>query len=159
MRQSLSSTVQISASQRNPIDPNGPSAKVLWAVTPDGGFAFFTSAEELTDDANTGPADNGNDLYRYDIETGTLVDLTVDNVDANGAQVLGVLGASDDGNRVYFTARGVLAAGAVAGDTTSTCATATPRRSSRNSPRGKLMTATGTWITPPRTPSMPSPRR
>ncbi len=117
MRQSLSSTVQVSASQRAPIDPNGPSAKVLWAATPDGRFAFFTSAEELTDDANTGPADNGNDLYRYDIETGTLVDLTVDNVDANGAQVLGVLGASDDGNRVYFAARGVLAAGAVAGDT------------------------------------------
>jgi hypothetical protein len=50
----------------------------------------------------------GNDLYRYEAETGTLEDITADTGDANGAEVQGVLGASEDGSVVYFAANGDL---------------------------------------------------
>jgi hypothetical protein len=51
---------------------------------------------------------NGNDLYRYDVGTGELTDLVVDNADVDGADVQGVLGASQDGSHVYFAANGDL---------------------------------------------------
>jgi len=119
-------TTWISASQRSTPDPNGAKPKTLWAVTPDGSKAFFTSCEKLTDDStavSTGASDcetphenpsQGSDLYSYDTESGQLTDLTVDtNVsDAKGANVGGVLGASADGAYVYFAAGGVLDAGA-----------------------------------------------
>lgn len=52
----------------------------------------------------------GNDLYRYEVEDGTLTDLTVDTNDPDGAEVQGVLGTSENGRRAYFVANGVLAA-------------------------------------------------
>jgi hypothetical protein len=104
----LACTVHVSASQRAAPDPNGPLPAQFMAATPDGSSVFFTSHEELTDDANTGPAAEGKDLYRYDADTGELTDLTPDSVDANGAGVRGVLGTSDDGSYVYFAANGVL---------------------------------------------------
>ncbi len=56
-------------------------------------------------------ADNpGNDLYRFEAGKPAgqrLVDLTPDP-DGNGADVKGVLGASEDGSVVYFAANGVL---------------------------------------------------
>src|SRR4029077_15693931 len=57
------------------------------------------------------PASPGNDLYAYQTETGELANLTVDNGDVNGAQVLGVAGASGDGSVVYFAANGDLDGG------------------------------------------------
>jgi len=57
----------------------------------------------------------GRDLYRFRPATGELKDLTVD-VSGNGAEVQGVLGASEDGSHVYFAANGVLASGATQGD-------------------------------------------
>ena len=89
------------------------------AATPDGAKAFFTTPEELTNNANTGSADQGNDLYSFDVGSGQLTnqltDLTADAnpINPNGAAVQGVLGASDDGSYVYFVALGVLAPGAV----------------------------------------------
>jgi hypothetical protein len=112
-------TVQVSKSQRTPVDPLDPEGKKparFWQATPDGSLAFFSSAAKLTDDATTGPDDEGNDLYRYDAESGELLDLTPDPDDPAGASVQGVLGASEDGSRVYFAADGVLAAGATPGD-------------------------------------------
>ena len=53
------------------------------------------------------PAITGRDLYRYEPASGTLKDLTVDTTDLNGAEVKGVLGASEDGSVVYFAANGV----------------------------------------------------
>jgi hypothetical protein len=50
----------------------------------------------------------GNDLYRYDAQTGALSDLAVDSDETNGAEVLGVLGTSQDGSYVYFAANGDL---------------------------------------------------
>ena len=84
----------------------------------DGRHAFFTSHAPLTAEANTGPACGsfcqraGNDLYEFDVETEELRDLTPDHRpedEAAGANVQGVIGASEDGSRVYFVARGVLA--------------------------------------------------
>ncbi len=72
---------------------------------------FFTSGERLTDDATATLA--APDLYLYERDGDDLTDLTV--ADAAGAGVLGVLGASDDGSRVYFAATGALAAGGVSG--------------------------------------------
>jgi hypothetical protein len=50
----------------------------------------------------------GNDLYRYDTQSGDLTDIAVDADDENGADVQGVLGTSDDGSYVYFAANGDL---------------------------------------------------
>lgn len=114
-------TVRISASQKTNgtgsggRDPKGPQKAAFMMATPDGSYAFFTSPEELTNDATTGTADQGNDLYRYSEESGKLIDLSVDPGDANGAEVQGVLDTSSDGSYVYFAANGVLAAGATPG--------------------------------------------
>ncbi len=93
----------------------------FWAASEDGSVVYFTSKAALTKESNTGPEetsgeeDPGNDLYRYDIETGTLTDLTVDAKDPNGASVLGVVGSSEDGSYVYFVADGNLGGEAVSG--------------------------------------------
>jgi hypothetical protein len=53
------------------------------------------------------PPNPGNDLYRYDAKTKTLSDLAPDHTNANGTEVRGLLGASEDGSYVYFAANGV----------------------------------------------------
>jgi hypothetical protein len=128
-------TTWISAPQRSAPDPNGTQRATLWAVTPDGSKAFFTSCEKLTEDSTAvsapepgcGADDRGNgeyrwgrglDLYSYDSGSGKLSDLSVDSNagDALGADVVSVLGASADGSYVYFAANGVLAPGASPGN-------------------------------------------
>lgn len=86
----------------------------FWAASADGSVVYFTSKAALTKQSYTGPEsasteNPGDDLYRYDLETGALTDLTVDTEDRDGADVLGVVGASEDGSYVYFVARGRLA--------------------------------------------------
>jgi len=94
------------------IAENSPQPASFNGATPDGSKTFFTSTEELTNDANTGPESPGespgHDLYRYDAAGGGLIDLAPDSVDPNGAEVLGLLGYSNDGSRVYFAANGDL---------------------------------------------------
>ncbi len=109
------STQHLSKSVRSVPDPNGQQASVFRWASGDGEVAFFTSGEKLTEDATTGPASSGADLYRYQVDTEELIDITVDGTDPNGAEVKGVLGGSEDGKRVYFVAGGVLAPGGVAG--------------------------------------------
>jgi hypothetical protein len=80
----------------------------------DGSHLYWSVNGEL-------PTNAGNDLYRYEAKadgSGELVDLTVDNAasDPNGAEVQGVIGASDDASSVYFVANGVLGAGATKGE-------------------------------------------
>ncbi len=114
------STVHVSASQKTNgsgpggTDPAGPLPAQFMEATPDGEAVFFTSSEELTNDANTGPANEGKDLYRYDVASGDLIDVTPDD-DQNGADVVGLLGTSRDGAYAYFAANGVLATGAEPG--------------------------------------------
>jgi hypothetical protein len=124
VRRGGTSTVEVSGSQKTNgsgpggSDPHGSRPKLYAATGEAGGqvtTVFFTSTEELTDDANTGSEDQGNDLYAYSLQSGRLTDLTPDAGDADGAEVTHVLGAAEDGALVYFTARGALAAGATAG--------------------------------------------
>ena len=95
------------------------------AASADGSLIYFTSRAALTKDSFTGTeeeqeeeeeaeeAEDGiaprGDLYRYDLDTGSLTDLTVDAnkpADPDGADVLGVVGSSSDGSYVYFVATG-----------------------------------------------------
>ena len=110
-------TQEVSASQKTVEDPT-PQAATFRVASADGSLAYFTSKEKLTDDATTGPADGGEDLYRYNVGSEELTDLTPLPAEAaeNGARVRGVLGSSADGSRLYFVARGALAAGATAGE-------------------------------------------
>jgi hypothetical protein len=110
-------TIEVSASQRASADPNGPQAARFWAASADGSRVFFTSRAELTEDANTGSADDAPNLYEYNVEDGVLSDLSVDTRpgDVNGASIRGVVTVSDDGSYVYFVAYGDLAGAASSG--------------------------------------------
>jgi len=117
-------TVEVSASQAATPDPEGEKPAAFYVASSEGPpVVFFGSQGKLTDDATTGPGGEGNDLYRYEAETGTLTDLTPDTnpSDPNGAEVQGVLGASADGSRLYFVANGVLGDGAGNGATHGNC--------------------------------------
>jgi hypothetical protein len=102
-------TLEVSASQRRVSDTHGVQAARYWAANSEGTEVFFTSSAELTEDAYTGPEDNAPNLYEYDVPSHTLTDLTVDRGDAaTGAAVLGVAQVSNDGEYVYFVAKGAL---------------------------------------------------
>lgn len=99
-----------------PLDTEAGASQQFWGADPDVEHVFFTSQTKLTADS-TASHDGGDgtttgsfgDLYRYDVEanggTGELEDITVDNSSPEGAQVIGVLGNSADGERIYFVAR------------------------------------------------------
>jgi hypothetical protein len=120
LRTNDASTVEISASQRRPAEA-GPAGQVTFVgAAANGSSAFFLSNSELTDDAYTGdPPGGAPNLYRYDVASGKLTDLTVTSSGPDeqfGANVGGVV-ISKDGDSAYFTARGVLAPGATFGAT------------------------------------------
>jgi hypothetical protein len=104
-------TVEISAPAvgSTPAHP-GAGAATFWAGSVSGDRVFFTSSAELTTASNTGPSHEGADLYEYDFARNgdELHDLTTDTGVEAGAQVLGVLDASEDGSYVYFVARAQL---------------------------------------------------
>jgi hypothetical protein len=109
-------TIEVSAPAAGVSDPNGLKPAKFVGATPDGSSVFFMSSGRLTADATTGPADEGQDLYRYDLEAGRLEDLTPFPSAPAGAEVQGIWGTSDDGSYVYLAANGSLAARAPAGD-------------------------------------------
>jgi WD40-like Beta Propeller Repeat len=81
----------------------------------DGSRVFFLDAQRLT--AVASPA--GSDLYEYDLAAplgSRLTDLTVAGKAGEAANVVNVLGASEDGSYVYFAAGGELAPNARHGD-------------------------------------------
>jgi hypothetical protein len=93
----------------------------FWTASADGSKVFFTDCSRLTVESTAVPGTGceesatavGNDLYEYDVNSGRLTDLTIDaNAgDLLGADVQGVLGASNDGMYVYFVANGALTDG------------------------------------------------
>jgi hypothetical protein len=115
-------TVAVSASQKtngggpHGTDPLGPQPAAFVEATPSGSSVLFMSTEELTNDANTGAADQTRNLYQYEVASGKLTDLTPDSHDAGGADVRGVLGSGAEGASVYFVARGALAEGGEVGE-------------------------------------------
>jgi hypothetical protein len=75
-------------------------------ATPDGAHAYFIANAGLTSAASS----EGEDLYEYNLGSTELTDLTVGS-ESGGAAVASVIGASQDGSRVYFAARGQLISG------------------------------------------------
>jgi hypothetical protein len=107
----------------------------FWTAAANGEEVFFTDCAQLTEPSSAvsspgcahteGAAEipSGNDLYEYDFARPLgqrLRDLTVDvnTSDPLGADVQGVVGASEDGGAVSFVANGVLT-GAPNGEGTS----------------------------------------
>jgi len=72
----------------------------FWAATSDGSKAFFTAPGKLT----AGAGAKGQ-LYRYDTESRTRINLTPGSV---APEILGVIGASEDATHVYFVGEGAL---------------------------------------------------
>jgi hypothetical protein len=109
------STIEVSApaAGATPANP-APEPAQFWAASADGSLVYFTSSAELTTQSNTGAGNASQDLYRYDVASGSLTDLTIDTnaLDAaSGAGVQGVVGASEDGSYLYFVAKGQLLPG------------------------------------------------
>jgi hypothetical protein len=79
----------------------------------DGSHVFFTANYGIAANGKSGGSGTCCDLYDYDVENGSLTDLTPDAnpADKQGAAVSGVLGTSDDGSYVYFAAKGQLIPG------------------------------------------------
>jgi hypothetical protein len=102
-------TTLATGSRRAPADPEGSRPKQFKFASTDGSRVFFTSAELLTDDANTGPGPMrpGSDLYRYDFDADELTDVSA-TAGGDGAQVEGVVGFDEAGEHVYYVARGVV---------------------------------------------------
>ncbi len=96
-------TVRISAPEAGVGDPGTPAA--FLGASADGRLAYFLDQGKLTANATGG---SGYDMYRYDLQTGVLSDLTVDMKDKNGARVEGMLGLDEDGEDAYFVAAGKL---------------------------------------------------
>jgi hypothetical protein len=126
----------VSISERSPLDcttpactSSTPAHAYFLGASADGARAFFTSTQQLTDDASqdlvaadqagstacarriTGP--NGCNLYLYDFSRPAghqLVDVSAGDSSGSGPQVQGMLGFSSDGSHAYFVAEGVLTA-------------------------------------------------
>jgi hypothetical protein len=117
VREEGTKTVQLDASQGGASLPGEIRKTLFQTASSDGSRAFFTSQAPLTSNARTGPpppplsSRGGNDLYEFDVPDETLRDLSVDPnpADPNGAEVQGVVGASEDGAYVYFVAARALA--------------------------------------------------
>ena len=130
-RRSGGQTVALSAEENSLQDPCGPpggvcvgnsnTAPQFGAASSDGSRVFFTSKDQLVDedtDTEQSVEISARDLYMYthsaDPENDdnlTLISRDLEPGPPNGANVLGVLGASDDGSRVYFAARDQIAPG------------------------------------------------
>jgi len=113
MREDGAVTVPISASQRAEDMGHVENAE-FGVANADGSLVYFISGGGLTEDTETG----SRTLYRYDVETGKLTDLTAGALSANGPEVKAVLAASEDGSYVYFIAGGVLTPDAEEGQAT-----------------------------------------
>jgi hypothetical protein len=107
-----------------------PADANFGGASEDGGMVYFTSTQELTDEANEDgtPGDkatdhaggnhcqettgrNGCNLYLYDFaapEGHNLIDVSAGSKDGHGPRVRGVVAISSDGSHVYFVAQGVL---------------------------------------------------
>ncbi len=109
-------TIDVSES-KNPLVPD--LGATYQTASKDGEHVFFLANYGLAGPAGPGPTTcnastgEGCALYRYDLATEDLVNVSVDGngMDTSGPGVVGVLDASPDGSRVYFAARGQLVEG------------------------------------------------
>jgi hypothetical protein len=101
-------TVAVSAQQRS-----GPGQGTLQpvgsvSVSADGNLAYFSSAEGLAEGTTGGIG--ASTLYRYDVTTSELTEITQSPVE--GVGISHILAVSGDGGAVYFTSNGGLEGGA-----------------------------------------------
>jgi DNA-binding beta-propeller fold protein YncE len=101
-------TVRVSAPADGVSDPGTPAA--FLGASADGRLVYFFDKGKLTADSTAGA---GADLYRYDVQTGSLIDLTPDSAEKQGARVEGMLAiGGPTGEDAYFVAAGALAVNA-----------------------------------------------
>lgn len=86
---------------------------VFWSAAADGSRVLFAAASPLTADSKA--TVDRPDLFEYDVETGLLKDRSLTGGTERG-NVRGFSGVSEDGSRLYFVARGVLAGSGTNGD-------------------------------------------
>lgn len=120
LRTDNAATIEVSASQATTRDPQAAEQPATFVgAAADGSSAFFTSIAKLTDDADTGATgDLAPNLYRYDVASGELADLTVAGEPEDeelGANVNGGVLVAGDGTSAYFVALANLAAGGTSG--------------------------------------------
>jgi hypothetical protein len=105
-------TIELDAAQGGSGESGGGTFVTASAT---GSRVFFTDPRELVAGASLGEGLTGSgDLYEYDLEDETLTDLTPP-VGPEPTEVLGLVGASEDGSYVYFVAEGALRTGALSG--------------------------------------------
>jgi hypothetical protein len=109
------STVEVSAPEAGVVDPTGPHAAFYVGASADGSRVFFATEAELTQEA---VEDHLHDpeLYEYNVETGGLTRISGGESGHSAGGIWTVPAVSADGSAVYFTANGVLAKGATAGE-------------------------------------------
>jgi hypothetical protein len=105
---------------KNTESPPSPATNPSWrnatfvGASSDGSVAFFTGAQQLTDEAS----EESNNLYESECRAPCadpaserhLIDVSEGAKENGGPRVGGVVGLSADGSHVYFVAGGVLAA-------------------------------------------------
>jgi hypothetical protein len=102
----MACTIRVSAPEAGITDPATPAAFV--GASADGRLVYFLDKGKLTTNSTAG---SGYDLYRYEVTSGALTDLTPDATDKRGAQVEGILGiGGPTGEDAYFVAAGRLVA-------------------------------------------------
>jgi hypothetical protein len=126
MREGNTVTYRVSASECTVACGSTEREDVFRGATPSGDKAFFVSCAKLTDasapdSGSCSPAGGaaGAKLYRWDLNAPAghhLLDISADHEPADGAQpnVRGFIGASEDGNMVYFAASGQIVPGQAA---------------------------------------------
>jgi hypothetical protein len=100
-------TIQLDKTQGG-VGPAGDGEYLTAAE--DGSAAYFSAPGKLVPGAGKGG------LYRYDLEATDGKPLTLLTPGPQNAEVLGLLGASEDAKRLYFTARGAYDPQAAAGE-------------------------------------------
>jgi DNA-binding beta-propeller fold protein YncE len=105
-------TIELDAAQGG-AGPNGGGT--FLTASADGSRVFFRDPDPLVPGASqSAHSGTGGDLYEYRLGDERLVDLTTPS-GAEPSEVLGLVGAAEDGSYLYFVAEGALAPGGVAG--------------------------------------------
>jgi hypothetical protein len=104
-----------------------PADAAFQGASEDGSLAYFTSTQQLTNEASedgkagdsaeangcietTGPGGCNLYLYDFNLPLGErLIDVSAGDISGKGPEVQGVIAISADGSHVYFVANGVLA--------------------------------------------------
>jgi hypothetical protein len=102
-------TVPVSLSRRAGDGTEHPA--VFISASHDGSTAYIESADQLTDTATPGGG-----IYKFDLATESLTQITPAAGDPTGLHLSGAL-AADDQSRIYFTSTAALTGAAQAGDT------------------------------------------